>query len=231
MESMGWRNALAVMSLGVWLVSIPAWLLLFRPGSRYAARIAVPTDHQPRGSLVAHFRDIARHRNFWLIAISIFLVAGVDQGMTQNAALFLELDKGMNIRNVAWAASLFAAVGLVSKIIWGWVYDKMSIRGIQLTYLMLVVAILLEFADHQLVRAGRRAPVDCPRIVAGAKLPDPVKFVFKHSAARGLPLDKFRCREQFTFPVRCQSADRRMHNNLVGDREHSASFANTERKT
>ncbi len=145
MESMGWRNALALMSLGVWLVSIPAWLLLFRPGSAYAARIAVPTDHEPRGSMLAHFRDIARHRNFWLIAISIFLVAGVDQGMTQNAALFLELDKGMNIRNVAWAASLFAAVGLVSKIVWGWVYDKMSIRGIQLTYLMLVVAILLAF--------------------------------------------------------------------------------------
>lgn len=145
METMGWRNALAVMSLGVWLVSIPAWLLLFRPGSVYAARIAVPSDHKPRGSMLAHFSDIARHRNFWLIACSIFLVAGVDQGMTQNAVLFLRLDKGIDIRNVAWAASLFALAGLIGKIVWGWVYDKMSIRGIQITYLITVVALLLAF--------------------------------------------------------------------------------------
>ena len=65
--------------------------------------------------------------------------------MTQNQVLFLRLDKGIDIRNVAWAASLFAAVGLLSKIFWGWIYDRMSIKGIQLTYLMLVVAIMLAF--------------------------------------------------------------------------------------
>ena len=65
--------------------------------------------------------------------------------MTQNQVLFLRVDKGIDIRNVAWASSLFAAVGLLSKIAWGWVYDRKSVRGIQVTYLMLVVAIVLAF--------------------------------------------------------------------------------------
>ena len=145
MVEVGWRNALAIMSAGVWLVSIPAWLLLFRPGSEYASRIAVPADQKPRGSVWKHFKGLARERNFWLIAVSIFLVAAVDQGMTQNQVLFLRLDKGIDIRNVAWASSLFAGVGLLSKIAWGWVYDKTSVRGIQITYLALVAAIVLAF--------------------------------------------------------------------------------------
>ena len=145
MVEVGWRNALAIMSAGVWLVSIPAWLLLFRPGSKYASRIAVPADHKPRGSVWKHFKILAVKRNFWLIGASIFLVAAVDQGMTQNQVLFLRVDKGIDIRTVAWASSLFAAVGLLAKIAWGWVYDKTSVRGIQLTYLMLVVAIVLAF--------------------------------------------------------------------------------------
>ncbi len=160
MVAVGWRPALAMMSIGVWLVSIPAWLLLFRPGSQYSARIAIPAELKLQGSgadsvlsaivaelksLWAHFKGLGAERNFWFISISIFLIAAVDQGMTQNQVLFLRLDKGIDIRTVAWAASLFAAVGLVAKIFWGWIYDRMSVRGIQITYVMLVVAIMFAF--------------------------------------------------------------------------------------
>lgn len=144
MGALGWRAALALLSLGVWLVSIPAWLLLFRPGREYARRISVPADHKPRGSVWKHFTVLALQRNFWLIAVSIFLVAAVDQGMTQNHVLFLRME-GITINQAAWGSSLFALMGLVGKVVWGWIYDKRSVRGIQLTYLMLVVAIMLAF--------------------------------------------------------------------------------------
>jgi MFS family permease len=146
MESVGWRNTMLFMSLGIWLAAIPAWLILFRKGAtlvdslRSAANRASPTD------MWAHFRTLSGTRTFWFIFVGIFLVSAVDQGLLQNQVLFLRNEKGLDLDTVAWGASLLAAIGIGSKILFGWVYDRVSIAGIVFCYALLAVSVGLSFA-------------------------------------------------------------------------------------
>ena len=105
-----------------------------------AVAINAPSLIQNKLSTWQHFKLISRDRNFWLIAIGIFLVASVDQAVQQNTVQFLIHDKGMNIHKIAWAASLIAVLGIVAKIGSGWFYDRTSIRGIRFFYVLLAVS-------------------------------------------------------------------------------------------
>jgi sugar phosphate permease len=93
-----------------------------------------------------HFKTLAVTRHFWFIIVGVFLVSAVDQGLLQNQVLFLRDEKGLDLGMVAWGASLLAAIGVGSKIAFGWIYDRMSIFGIVLCYLLLTISVGLAFA-------------------------------------------------------------------------------------
>lgn len=146
MESVGWRSTMMIMSAGIFVVALPAWFLLARRGSAFAAKLRSDAYSAAKTGMWAHFKSLAVTRNFWFIVIGIFLVSAVDQGLLQNQVLFLRNEKGLDLGMVAWGASLLAAIGVVSKIAFGWVYDRLSIFGIVLCYLMLTVSVGLAFA-------------------------------------------------------------------------------------
>lgn len=146
MQSVGWRSAMMIMSLGIWLVSIPAWLLLLRKGQRLGDALRAPENRPRPSDMWGHFKALAVTRNFWFIFIGIFLVSAVDQGLLQNQVLFLRDEKGLDLETVAWGASLLAAIGIGSKILFGWAYDRVSISGIVFCYFLLSVSAGLSFA-------------------------------------------------------------------------------------
>jgi MFS family permease len=47
---------------------------------------------------------------------------------------------------VAWGASLLAGIGIGSKIFFGWIFDRLSITGIVLCYLLLALSVGLSFS-------------------------------------------------------------------------------------
>jgi MFS family permease len=146
MGSIGWRNTMAAMSLGIWLVAIPAWLILLRKGDPLADSLRSPASRPLPSAMWAHFKELSVTRNFWFIFIGIFLVSAVDQGLLQNQVLFLRNEKGLDLDTVAWGASLLALIGIGSKIMFGWVFDRISITGIVLCYALLAVSVGLSFA-------------------------------------------------------------------------------------
>ena len=144
-EQWGWRGAMALLSVGIWLVAIPGWLLLFRGRLADSSRIAMASAGGRTSGLWQHFHGLCSDRAFWMMAIGVFLIGAVDMGMLQNQVLFLQVDKGLDITTVAWATSMLAGIGVAAKVIFGWFYDRYSIRGIMLTYLLLAISVLLAF--------------------------------------------------------------------------------------
>jgi MFS family permease len=146
MQSIGWRQTMMVLSLGIWVVAIPAWLILMRKGAPLAESLRAPANRPSPSDMWAHFKALSVTRNFWFIFVGIFLVSAVDQGLLQNQVLFLRDEKGLDLDTVAWGASLLAAIGIGSKILFGWGFDRVSIAGIVFCYALLAVSVGLAFA-------------------------------------------------------------------------------------
>jgi len=135
-----WRTIIAMMSIGPFLIAVPLWVIFVAQSKKLGPAINAPSLIQNKLSTWEHFKLISQDRNFWLIALGIFLVASVDQAVQQNTVQFLIHDKGMNINKIAWATSLIAVLGIIAKIGSGWFYDRTSIRGIRFFYVLLAVS-------------------------------------------------------------------------------------------
>ena len=135
-----WRTIIAMMSIGPFLIAVPLWVIFVAQSKKLGPAINAPSLIQNKLSTWQHFKLISQDRNFWLIALGIFLVASVDQAVQQNTVQFLVHDKGMNINKIAWASSLIAVLGIAAKIGSGWFYDRTSIRGIRFFYVLLAVS-------------------------------------------------------------------------------------------
>lgn len=146
MMGIGWRPAMAILSCGIWLVALPVWLLLFRRGSSLSERVRKGSISAAKIGMWDHFRKLMGVRDFWLIFIGAFLVMGVDQALVQNQVLFLQSEKGLSLEIVAWGASVLAGVGIGAKILFGWVFDRLSVLGIVLCYFLLAISVGLSFS-------------------------------------------------------------------------------------
>ncbi len=145
MVGIGWRPAMAVLSCGIWIFALPAWLILSRSGSLIHARLQKQSVSASKSGMWSHLKRLSATRDFWLIFIGVFLVMGVDQALLQNQVLFLESEKGLTLEMVAWGAALLAGVGILAKILFGLLFDWLSILGIIVCYLLLCLSVGLSF--------------------------------------------------------------------------------------
>ena len=145
MITIGWRPAVAVLSCGIWLLSLPAWLVLSRKGGLIDIRLGRHSVSATKTGMWNHMKKLSMTRDFWFIFIGVFLVMGVDQALVQNQVLFLQSEKGLNLEMVAWGASLLAGVGIGAKVLFGMLFDRLSILGITICYLCLAVSVGLSF--------------------------------------------------------------------------------------
>ncbi|MDT8398806.1 MAG: MFS transporter [Pseudomonadales bacterium] len=144
LETMNWRSIAALMSLGTFLIATPLWLVFMsRTGNLQTTVNAGKIVEKGDTGLWKHFREISQDKGFWLIAVGIFVVSAVDQAMMQNYVNFLSADKGIIMRDIKWAGSFLAVMGVVAKVGSGWIYDRFSIPGIRFFYFLLAVSVFL----------------------------------------------------------------------------------------
>jgi len=65
--------------------------------------------------------------------------------MVHNQVLFLKSEKGLSLEIVALGSAVLAGVGIGVKVLFGWIFDKLSILGIAACYVLLAVSIGLAF--------------------------------------------------------------------------------------
>lgn len=147
----GWRMAMAGLSLSIWLVVLPAYLLIARenPTAEDVAPEAIRGDKAMIAAMIRqadngpNIRQILSHPAFWCAGLGIALISAVDGGMFQHTALYVEKDLHFGKGAAAGAISITFALGVFAKIGAGWVFDKLSIRGVQAWWLLVVVAALM----------------------------------------------------------------------------------------
>ncbi len=132
----GWRTAAALLSLGTWCVALPV-LLLLTNDQRLGTGAA---ERETRPFSLRLLRELGARREFWLIALAVFCAAVVDQAFIQHQVLYLEFDLGLSPAYVAAGVSAMGLIGIGARVAVGWVFDKLSARGVSLMYLTLAGA-------------------------------------------------------------------------------------------
>jgi MFS family permease len=148
----GWREAMASMSLFIWLVALPLYL--------WKAREA-PTDEelaQERMAPLATVRsspgaDVATAGGpsppdpispaFWRIAAALLLIGIADTAVIQHLPLLLAAEAGFGADAAAMSLSVLFAFAIAGKIVAGRLYDRHSLQGMRVWYLFVAISIAL----------------------------------------------------------------------------------------
>ena len=72
MVTIGWRPTMVVLSCGIWLVALPAWLFLSRKGSLIDTRLRKQSFSATKTGMWNHIKELSVTRDFWFIFIGVF---------------------------------------------------------------------------------------------------------------------------------------------------------------
>lgn len=129
--SHGWRDALLALSMIVWVILLPAVVLLVRdkPG------IAETQSDQTGMTL----RDAVRTPLFWIFGLCAALVFYPIFATTQQFILYLQSPRiGMSLEVASWCQSILFAVSVLGKSVVGFLSDRFTA-----TRVMLVCAVVM----------------------------------------------------------------------------------------
>lgn len=143
---LGWRGAFAALSLGIWAIAIPLYFAKAKDdpsGDDTLVERMEPSPRSDDATAGAGFGTELRKPAFWLVALTLLLIAAVDAGLMQHTPLLLERDAGMTKGLVAAALSAMIGLGVAAKAGAGWVYDRYSLGGLKVFCVLLAVSVAL----------------------------------------------------------------------------------------
>ena len=153
----GWREAIAFLSIGIWVVAIPSFLWIVKDlGSDEPKTEPAETRTNLTAKLPAvgakqlataemDFADVIGSRTFWMIGLAVMLIGFVDQSVGQHMVMYLDRDVGLGPVVAANVLSAVFAISIVGKLGFGWFYDKLSVRWVMFCYFLMAVAVVLLF--------------------------------------------------------------------------------------
>ncbi len=185
-EEWGWRVAFGALSFGVFAVAMPAFLLLAKdnpsnedilPEVSLGKAGPASAAQLESAHTLNDFAGILRTPMFWCVTIGIVLIAGVDQGLYQHTMLYLTEHAGLTTQIAAAALSVTFALSIISKFVAGRFFDRYSIKGIALWYVLVALVVLLAFPVQGLVTA---LIFTCARGIAHGGLISESPVIAKH---------------------------------------------------
>jgi len=143
-QAHGWRAATAMMSAGVWFLALP--LMVFFLTEKSFESKDYDREKQSHASAALTWKlakEFGGQPRFWFIAAAVFSAAFVDQAFIQHQALYFEVDLGIAATVVGATYAGMGLVAIASRPLVGSVFDKLSTKGVSLTYLILAAACVL----------------------------------------------------------------------------------------
>ncbi len=149
MNRFGWRETLALLSLGVWFIVVPLVARKTKEGppsegGSWEGSSRAASWRSARGEVAA----LLTSRSLWLIGLAVSCIGFVDQALIQHTALYVDKDLKLGRLAAASAVSLVFATSVPGKVGFGWVYDRLSIRGVQLCYFALAGSVMIAWIAH-----------------------------------------------------------------------------------
>ena len=134
--TLGWRGSMAFMSLGIWLVALPAFLWIVREEE-------APLEPVPAPKTDGDFAQVLRSRTFWMLGLAVVLIGFVDQGVAQHFVLYLDKDVELGLKTAASAAAIASLISIGGKVGFGWFYDKLSVKGVMVCYMLMAASAII----------------------------------------------------------------------------------------
>ena len=147
----GWRMTVALLSIGIWTVALPVFLRVVKDSQDAEIEGAGPansssqTKREESAAAEIDFSDVLKSRSFWMIGLAVSLIGFTDQSLGQHLMLYLIQEVHYSPMDAAWIKSAVFGVSIAGKLGFGWLYDKLSVKGIMLCYFMMAVSVLLMF--------------------------------------------------------------------------------------
>lgn len=142
-DHLGWQATAAVFGAVIICVVMPAIALFVQehpPAPESQSAIGEPADTSEDLAF-----SLTKSPTFWWICCAQFFVGFVDQGLLAHTPLFLERDAGLGLSVAAAGTSAMMLAGVLGKLGFGALYDKIGMRGVALCWWTLVVGSLLGF--------------------------------------------------------------------------------------
>lgn len=142
-----WRLALRYLGIGCLVVILPAILMVTnRPGDRGLHPDGDSTDPNAGQAAPPPLSSAAllRERNFWLVAIAMSLLFGVYTALLSNLVPFA-LGTGAQPERAAFLISVLALAGIVGKLGFGTIADRVDLRGGLAAAMLLVILGLVAY--------------------------------------------------------------------------------------
>ncbi len=147
----GWRAAVAILSSGIWFISLPLFLTIAR---EHPEDMGLKTDSlkadpaKIKIDMPAMFKDFAsiiKGKTFIAMAIGVFLIGFVDQGLLQHTVEYIDKEAGLGRDMARYAFSLIFTISIFGKVCFGWIFDKLAIKGVMICYIAIGIGVLLAF--------------------------------------------------------------------------------------
>lgn len=124
MSRLGWRSALIVMGLGIFVVLLIIAALLKAPpaGTRRATGQAAPAS-QRRWRVL----EVLRHRDFLLLAPTIAILTSIDSTILATIIPY-GLDRGFSLGQATALLTIKTTSALLGKLVVAWVADRIDLR-------------------------------------------------------------------------------------------------------
>jgi MFS family permease len=123
-DRLGWRTALVVTGIAIWLTISAIALLLREPPRRAAHDPAKPARACDRAWTT---RALFANREFWTITVAISLMLGVDGALLVTLTPYAQ-DRGFTLVQVTSLMTTATASALTGKIVIAWIADRADLR-------------------------------------------------------------------------------------------------------
>lgn len=142
-----WRTALLALAPPMIVILAPFIYFAYRsPPERTAlvneAKTPGPNVAAEPAPLGERPAQILRTITIWQVGLALLLGSLSDQAMIQHLVLYLQLDANFSPAIAAGALALTFSGGIVGKLMFGVIFDRISVFGISLCYLLLGLAAL-----------------------------------------------------------------------------------------
>jgi MFS family permease len=161
-EVFGWRSAFLILGISVLLLMLPPLLFLIKNspaekgllidgdldviGDVEAASAAANTGTNTVAGGEVHYNStqaLLRQRSFWLMGVSFGLSFSIFTALVANLAPFA-IGRGIEPLMAAQLVSLMAVFGMLGKILFGYVADKINLKsGLWAAQLLITICLIL----------------------------------------------------------------------------------------
>lgn len=154
--AVGWRSAVLVAGATILLLAVPAaWIIRDQPRAFGYGPDGDPTSEEHRTAAAtqasATTRGIFAQTNFWMVAIVLGILFSVYSALLTNLVP-LARDHGHTAELAAMLMSAIAVCGMVGKLAFGVVADRVDLRlGLAAAILLVLAGLLLLMADSRYV--------------------------------------------------------------------------------